>query len=131
VCVHLVGFQPAGLTPWQAKQLVEPVGMCAAGLAVAVVPLWQLAQLVAALNVLWSTLAPDQPLVLWHASQLVTPLCTGVLGLPTALMKAPVWQLAQLPVTVKLACTRPLAHELKLPLWQASQLAAAIAPTDA
>ena len=105
--------------------------MCDAGLAVAVVPLWQLAQLVAAVNVLWSTLAPAQPLVLWQLSQLVTPLCTAVLGLPTALRKPPVWQLAQLPVTAKLACTRPLAQELKLPLWQASQLAAAIAPTDA
>ncbi len=46
-----------------------PAGMWVAGLPVAALPLWQLAQLVAAVNVLWSTLAPAQPLVLWQLSQ--------------------------------------------------------------
>jgi hypothetical protein len=44
----LVGVHNCGLTLWQVKQAVVPVGMWIAGLAVAVVPLWQLAQLVAA-----------------------------------------------------------------------------------
>jgi hypothetical protein len=39
-------------------------------------------QLVAAVKVLWSTLAPDQVLLdLWQDSHTVTPLCTVVLGL--------------------------------------------------
>ena len=49
-------------------------------------------------------------------AQAVAPLWIVLLGLPTALRKAPLWQLVQLPVTAKLACTRPLAQELKLPL---------------
>ena len=58
-----------------------------AGLPVAVLPLWQVAQTVAAVNVLWSTLAPAQVLVLlWQLSQLpVTVAWVAVLGLPTAL----------------------------------------------
>jgi hypothetical protein len=83
----LVGVHPAGLTLWQEKQLVLPVGMWLAERPLAVVPLWQLVQFVDALNVLWSTRAPAQPDVLWQLSQVFTPLllCTGVLGLPTAL----------------------------------------------
>ena len=99
VWVHLVGFQPAGLTLWQLKQAVLPVGMCVVGLAVAVVPSWHVTQLVAAVNVLWLTFAPAQAVVLWQLSQLVTPLCTAVAGLPTAFMKAPVWQVVQPEVT--------------------------------
>jgi hypothetical protein len=42
-----------------------------ADLPVAAVPLWQLAQLVAALYALWFTLVPAQALVdLWQVSQL-------------------------------------------------------------
>jgi uncharacterized membrane protein YvlD (DUF360 family) len=100
VWVHLVGFQPAGLTLWQLKQAVLPVGMWVVGFGVAVVPSWQVTQLVAAVNVAWLTLAPAQAVVLWQVSQVVTPVCTGVLGLPTAFMKAPVWQVVQPEVTV-------------------------------
>ena len=50
VWFHLLGFQP--LVLWQAMQFVAPTGMCAAGLPVALLPLWQLLQLVAALKVL-------------------------------------------------------------------------------
>jgi hypothetical protein len=127
----LVGFQPAGLTLWQPKQPAVPTGIWVDGFAVAVLPSWQVVQLVDALNVLWSTFAPAQPLVLWQLSQLVTPVCTTVLGLPTALMEAPVWQLAQPPVTATLAWNLPLAQVAKLPLWHASQLAVAAAATDA
>ena len=72
---------------WHEKQLVLPVGMWLPDRAVAVVPLWQLVQVVDAPKVLWSTRAPAQPDVLWQLSQVFTPLllCTGVLGLPAAL----------------------------------------------
>jgi hypothetical protein len=64
VCVWFqeLGFQ--ALTLWQLKQLVRPTGMCVALLPVAVLPLWQEAQLVLALKPLWSTPAPAQVLVL-------------------------------------------------------------------
>ena len=82
VWFHLVGFQPAGLTLWQLKHCVAPVGTWVDGLPLAALPLWQLAQLVAALKVAWSTLAPLQLLVpVWQFSQLVTPLCTACAGL--------------------------------------------------
>jgi hypothetical protein len=45
------------------------VGTCAVGLPLACVPLWQLLQLVLALNPLWSTLAPVQAVVLWQLAQ--------------------------------------------------------------
>jgi hypothetical protein len=54
-------------------------------LAVAVLPLWQLAQLVAALKVEWSTLAAQLLVDLWQLSQLpVTLACVVLFGLPTA-----------------------------------------------
>ena len=54
---------------WQVVQLAV-VGTCLALLPVAVVPLWQLAQSVLAVKVLWSTLAPVHTLVdLWQVSQ--------------------------------------------------------------
>ena len=81
---------------------------------------------------LWSTFAPLHAVVLvWQLSQLVTPLWIAVLGLPTALRKPPVWHVAQLPVTAKLAWKRPLAQVTKLPLWQVSQLALATVAIDA
>jgi hypothetical protein len=49
----LLGFQP--LTLWQLAQLAV-VGICAAIFPVAVLPLWQLAQFVEALNKPWSGL---------------------------------------------------------------------------
>ena len=49
--LKLLGFQ--ALVLWQATQLVVPTGTCLAGLAVApLAPVWQLVQLVAALNLL-------------------------------------------------------------------------------
>ena len=48
VWFHRLGFQVLGDLLWQLMQLVLPTGMCVAGLPEAVVPLWQLAQLVAA-----------------------------------------------------------------------------------
>ena len=56
---------------------------CVVGLPVASVPLWQLEQMVAAVNVLWSTLAPVQRLVLWQETQLAV-VGTCVVGLPVA-----------------------------------------------
>ncbi len=51
--VHLVVL-------WQLMQFTTPEGMCVAFLPVAELPLWQLLQLVAAVKVLLSTLAPVQ-----------------------------------------------------------------------
>ena len=107
------------------------VGMWPLGLPLVAVPLWQLAQSVAAVKVLCSGLAPDQPVVLWQVSQVVTPLWIGVLGLPTVPPKLPVWQVAHWVLTLKLAWKRPAAQLVKLPLWQLSQLADAAADTDA
>ena len=69
-----------------------------AGLPVAAIPLWQLAQLVAEVKVLWSALAPLHVVVdLWHVSQLaVVRICP--LFLPVAVV--PLWQLEQ-PVTTE------------------------------
>ena len=66
----MVGFQP--VTAWQLRQLtLAATGMCTAVLPVALVPLWQLAQLVAAVNVAWSALAPFHATIdLWQLSQL-------------------------------------------------------------
>jgi hypothetical protein len=47
--------------------------MCPLGLPTALLLLWQLAQLVAAVKLPWSGFAPVHPLVLWQLSQLVTP----------------------------------------------------------
>ena len=78
-------------------------------------------------------MAPAHVVVLlWQDSQLpVTAACVALLGLPTAIWKAPVWQLAQLPATVMLLWNLPLAHVLKLPRWQVSQLADAATAIDA
>ncbi len=70
----------------------------------AVLPSWQLAQFVSVVNPLWSTLAPAQLAVdLWQLSHTVTFACTGVLGLPTAREKPPVWQVAHDALTAALA----------------------------
>ena len=99
VWFHFEGDQP--LTLWQLAQLAEPTGMWVEFLPVALLPLWQLEQLVEAVNVLWSTLAEFHVEVdLWQVSQTVTPLCIGVLGLPTAGGKLPVWQEAHCLATV-------------------------------
>ena len=60
--------------------------MCVPGLPVAVLPLWHPTQLVAAVNVLWSTFAELQLVVdLWQLSQLpVTVACRAFAGLPVA-----------------------------------------------
>ena len=95
---HLVGVHCEGLTLWQLKQLVVPCGMWVVGLVLpAVLPLWQVRQLVAAVKLLWSVLAPAQVVVLlWQLSQLpVTAAWVALLGLPTAIRKAPLWHVAQ------------------------------------
>ena len=67
---------------WQVPQFAV-VGIWLLFLPVALVPLWQLVQVVAVVNVLWSTFAPLQVVVvLWQLSQLpVTVACTAVAGL--------------------------------------------------
>jgi uncharacterized membrane protein len=97
--LKLLGFQAWVL--WQATQLVVPTGTCLAGLAVApLAPVWQLVQLVAALNLLWSTLAPDQVLVeLWQTSHTLWPACIVSLGLLL------VWQVAHCVLTLTLPCS--------------------------
>ena len=74
------------------------VVMWLAVLPVALVPLWQLEQLVAVVKVLWSALAPLQVVLdLWQVSQLaVVRICP--LFLPVAVV--PLWQLEQ-PVTTE------------------------------
>jgi hypothetical protein len=54
---HLLGRHAVVL--WQLTQLTV-VGMCCAVLPVAALPLWQLLQLVAAVNRVWSGLEPSQ-----------------------------------------------------------------------
>ena len=131
VWFHLVGVQP--LVAWQLTQLVDATGMCVADLPVAPLPLWHCTQLVAALKVPWLTLAPDQVLVvLWQLSQLpVTVAWIVVAGLPTAGRNEPVWQLAHELLIDALACTLAGAQAEKPDLWQLSQLAEAVAATDA
>jgi hypothetical protein len=68
-----VGFQPVVL--WQLMQFTE-VGMCVPVFPVAALPLWQLVQLVAEVNPLWSMpVAGNQAAVLWHVLQ-VACVCT-------------------------------------------------------
>jgi hypothetical protein len=113
VWFHLLGFQLDVV--WQLMQLVEATGMWVADLPVALAPLWQLVQFVEALNVLWSTLAVFQLLVLlWQLSQTVWPAWMAVLGLLAA------WQLAQPSLTATLACSLAGAQAVKPALWQLS-----------
>jgi hypothetical protein len=68
---------------------------------VALVPLWQLEQLVALVNVLWSALAPVQMVVdLWQLSQpAVVERWLAVLPVATV----PLWQLEHPVLTATLA----------------------------
>ena len=69
---HLAGFQLPVL--WQLRQLAE-VGIWVDPLPVAALPLWQLAQLVALVKVLWSGLDAAHDVVdLWHVSHTDCPL---------------------------------------------------------
>jgi hypothetical protein len=77
----VVGFH--AVTLWQLVQFKDPVEICVPDLPAAAAPLWQLAQLVEELKVLWSGFCVDCQLAveIWQLSQLpVTPLCTAVLG---------------------------------------------------
>ena len=124
-CVWLkrLGFQVAVV--WQLMQLVVPTGMCVAGLPVAPLPLWHPVQLVAAVNVVWSTRAPLQVLVeRWQFSHTVWPTCTVVVGLIDR------WHVEHCAVIVTLLCTLAGVHAVKPALWQVSQLAAADAATS-
>ena len=69
-------------------------------LPVALVPLWQLVQVVAEVNVLWSALAPVHVVLdLWQLSQLaVVDRCDAVL--PVAIV--PLWQLEHPVLTATL-----------------------------
>jgi hypothetical protein len=69
-------------------------------LPVALVPLWQLAQLVEAVNAEWLTLVPVQVVVDWWQVSQAAVVETCVPDFPVAVV--PLWQLAQLPVTVAL-----------------------------
>ena len=116
ICVwfHFVGFQP--VTLWQLMQFTL-VGMWVAALPTAALPLWQLVQLVALVNKLWSGLAPTQVVVdLWQVLQAAwVGTCPD--GLPTVM--EPLWQLAQAleatPLWSNLAPAKVTAE------WQLSQ----------
>jgi hypothetical protein len=117
---HLVGFQP--VTLWQLMQFTL-VGMCAAVLPVAALPLWQLAQLVALVNRLWSGLEPSQVAVLlWQFSHTVWPLWMAELGLAVTPKAVLAWQVAHWLLTDTLAWNCPGFQVLNPPLWQLSQL---------
>jgi hypothetical protein len=121
VWFHFDGNQVTA--PWHVKQFVVPTGMWFIGFAVAPLP-WQLAQFVAAVNVLWSILAPSQVVVdLWQVSHAAV-VATWVNDLPTAGGNCPVWQLVQLVVMVAMfVCTLArVFHAMVPPLWQVSQL---------
>jgi hypothetical protein len=65
---NLAGVQPVKLL-WQVPQ-VAVVEMWLASFPVAACPLWQVAQLVAIVKVLWSAFAPVHVVVdLWQVSQ--------------------------------------------------------------
>ena len=82
---------------WQVVQLAV-VDTWLEPLPVALVPLWQLEQLVAVVKVLWSALAPLQVLLdLWQLSQPAV-VDRWLLFFPVAVV--PLWQLEQ-PVTTE------------------------------
>ena len=85
---------------WQVVQLAVVLTWLAV-LPVALLPLWQLVQVVALVNVLWSALAPVQVVLdLWQLSQLaVVDRCDAVLPVATV----PLWQLEQPVLTATLA----------------------------
>jgi hypothetical protein len=67
----------------------------------AVEPLWQVLQFVAVLYRLWSGLLEAHDVVdLWQLSQIVTPLCTAVLGFCVAPSAPAPWQVAHEALTV-------------------------------
>ncbi len=67
-------------------------------------------------------------MLLWQLSQLpVTLAWMGVDGLPAAARTLAPWQVLQPESTATLACSRPLAQVVTLPLWQPSQLSDAAA----
>ena len=77
---------------WQVVQL-SVVETWLTVLPVAVVPLWQVEQTVAAVNTEWSTFVPSQVVVdLWQVSQLAE-VCKWLPLLPVATV--PLWQLEQ------------------------------------
>ena len=88
----MAGFQAVVL--WQLTQFAV-VGICAAVLPVAVLPLWQLEQLVELVKLLWSMpVAGVQADVLWqvlHAAWVA--MCPE--GLPVVVV--PLWQLEHAP----------------------------------
>ena len=70
-------------------------------LPVALVPLWQLVQVVAVVNVLWSALAPVHVVLdLWQLSQLDV-VARWLAVLPVAVV--PLWQVEQPVLTATLA----------------------------
>ena len=78
-CVWLKRLGRQAVVEWQLMQLVAPTGMCAAGLPVAELPLWQLAQL--AVVGIWEPSFPVAALPLWQLAQLVAvvkPLWSGL-----------------------------------------------------
>lgn len=100
----VVGVQ-ATPTVWQLPQVLLVMGavICAlvpvVGRPVALVPLWQVVQLVAAVTPLWTKLVGFQAVVAWQSEHWACPVVEiwldlpGVKPLPVALMA---WQLVQL-----------------------------------
>ena len=85
---------------WQLSQLAV-VGKCDADLPAAMLPLWQLVQVVAELKVRWSALAPSHLLVeLWQLSQ---PAVDDRWLLFLSLAILPLWQLEHPVLTLTLA----------------------------
>ena len=80
------------LVLWQVSHAAV-VGRCVVGLPVAVVPLWQVAQVPGATPV-WLKVAGVQALVLWQVSHDAV-VGMWVVGLPVAVV--PLWQVAQVP----------------------------------
>jgi hypothetical protein len=104
VWLKRLGFQV--VVVWQLMQLVVPTGMCVVDLPVALLPLWQVPQTVAVVNVLWSTLAPVHVVVeRWQFSHTVWPVCTVVVG------RMPRWQVEHCAVIVTLVCSLAGVHD--------------------
>jgi hypothetical protein len=84
---HLVGFQP--VTLWQLMQFTV-VGRWLPVLPTAALPLWQVVQLVALVNRLWSGLPPDQVLVdVWQELQAA---CVWICPEDLPAVVDPLWQ---------------------------------------
>jgi hypothetical protein len=119
VCVHLVGFQPTTVGLWQTSQLALFVGMWVEFCPMVGLLLWQVLQLVAAVNSAWLGFTPIQTDVeTWQLSQLpVTVLWVVLAGLPVTpnVLGLVKWQVAHWADTETLGWNRTSVFQSTYP----------------